>query len=151
MIQFRILEILLLAVCVWRWKADHFAALNAFADSVENHLPRPLAWLGWKKGGNPVSWLQHALWTVGAGLVGGVLAWSFSAGFWVGLSEFATVVALCFYVPREGWQAVQHYRDVGWTGAWWIGRTHPFTGWVWDGVGDTLGPVLVVWAAWWLR
>lgn len=148
MIRFRIIEALLLVACVWRWKTDHFALLNQFADATEKRLPASLVWLGWSKGGNPISWAQHALWTILVALIGGCLAaWS-SFAFHVGLREFATIMLVAFYLPRETWDARRHLKDEGWGTAFWVDGTHPYTGWLWDGIGDILGPALVVWLTW---
>jgi len=146
-IRFRILELLLLAACVWRWRDDHFEVLNTFGDTVERKLPPKLAWLGWKKGGNPISWLQHLLWASLAGLVGGALALWSSYSFLEGFREFFTLVAVGFYVPREIWNARNHIKTDGWKAAFWIARTHPYTGWFWDGLGD-LSPLWVAIFLW---
>ena len=116
---------------VWRWEADRFKSLNAWADRVEKMLPRFLRWPP-----DPISWLHHTAFTALAGL--GLGGWAlltlgtFGRGFAVGTS----VMAL-FYIVREG-KGI--YEQWGNPGRWWRGWPH-LTGWLVDGVCDCLFPL----------
>lgn len=149
MIQFILLELLTVAWIAWRWHVDRFAQLDRFADDLERKLP---ALLSWKRGGAPISWVQHAVWVTLAGLVGGVLAWFLGMPFALGFAHFSTLAAIGFYVPREVAQAREHYRVEGLGMGIWVGPQPPYVGWIWDGIGDTLAAVLVaiLGLRWWL-
>lgn len=131
------LEVVILALIAWRFWADRWASLNAFADAVERKTPE---WFRWERWGNPISWVHHALWAALFSLAGGASAWSFGLAFHVGFHHFA-IGAASFYLVRESYGMVVAIKAK---------RPHPFwgakpawTGWVTDGIMDTVGPLLL--------
>lgn len=92
-------QLALVALIAWRFFADRFASLDAFADAVERKMPR---WFRWQTRGDWISWVHHAIWTALVGTVGGLLSLAILGAFRPGFRRFAIVWAL-FYLVREVW------------------------------------------------
>lgn len=92
-------QIGLVLVIAWRFFADRFASLNAFADAVERMMPR---WFRWETRGDWISWVHHAIWTALVGTLGGLLSLAILGAFRPGFQRFAIAWA-AFYFVREVW------------------------------------------------
>ena len=122
---------------------DRLALLNELADVAEDAIAElpGLGWFHYNYLGDPVTWLQHGIWTLLVGLVDGGLTAVMGGAFAVGLLHGARI-GLVMYIVREAYGIVQHYRAGGWKGA--FTGEWPRVGWLADAVGDVLGPALVL-------
>ena len=137
---FILLSLGVLGLAVWNIRRDNMASLNVVADGFEKKLP---SWLRFQRLGDPATWIHHTLITMGVSIVGAVLA--MFSGTAMGLGAFAWGCGgAAYYVQREI-SNIQHHlahrEEAG--NAIWRGPPH-YTGWVLDGVGDALFPILYV-------
>ena len=100
-------------------------------------------WLTFQRWGDPATWAHHTLITIAISIIGAILA-TFS-GTAMGLGAFAWGCGgAAYYVQREI-SIIRHHlsleHDEG--GAIWRGAPH-YTGWLVDGIGDALFPILYV-------
>jgi hypothetical protein len=119
--------VLLLA---WQFWANRFGKLNAWADAVEKKAP---SWYTYKRWGDPITWIQHAMWAALAGTLGGILSLLILGAFRPGFRRFA-LGALVFYLAREAWSLVADVK---------AGNVEIDRDRIVDAIMDVVGPALV--------
>ena len=137
---FILLSLSVLGVVVWNIRYDNMAGLNILADSLEKKIP---VWLTFQRWGDPATWAHHTLITIAISIIGAVLA--MFSGTAMGLGALAWGCGGAgYYVQREISNIRYHLspeHDEG--SAIWRGPPH-YTGWLVDGIGDALFPILYV-------
>ena len=137
---FILVSLSVLGGVVWNIRHDNMAGLKILSDSLEKKIP---VWLTFQRWGDPATWAHHTLITIAISIIGAVLA--MFSGTAMGLGAFTWAFgATAYYVQREISNIRHHLsleHDEG--GAIWRGTPH-YTGWLVDGIGDALFPILYV-------
>jgi len=137
---FILVSLSVLGGVVWNIRHDNMAGLKILSDSLEKKIP---VWLTFQRWGDPATWAHHTLITIAISIIGAVLA--MFSGTAMGLGAFTWAFgATAYYVQREISNIRHHLsleHDEG--GAIWRGEPH-YTGWLVDGIGDALFPILYV-------
>lgn len=142
--------VLLGGFIAWGWFKDKFASLDTFSDDFEGKYlkPRGLHWGG--KGGNPITWLHHTLWTGAVALLGAVVALFTGTHVVLGAAVWGGGFVL-FYLIRETWSAIKRHRADTLFNRPHFKKKHPYTSRAVDGFMDVLCPLvgdLILWGVW---
>lgn len=119
-----------------------YAAINDWADRLEKRLPR---FVQYDYVGDPASWyFSHPAFCYAVALLGAAVAYVQGGDVANGMVAGAVVAALYYTCIREPLNALDHYKRVGWAGAFRRINPNPYCkgwqcGWLVDGVGDFVG------------
>jgi len=137
---FILVSLSVLGGVVWNIRYDNMAGLKILSDSLEKKIP---VWLTFQRWGDPATWAHHTLITIAISIIGAVLA--MLSGTAMGLGAFTWALgATAYYVQREI-SNIRHHLSLEHNegSAIWRGAPH-YTGWLVDGIGDALFPILYV-------
>ena len=155
MISLYIADAILAVFFIVMFVVDQFTFLSNQADDLENWIAshKWTSWFHYNVIGDPISWIQHGLFSLIVASSWGVMGWALLGEFWTGFFHGAVEMA-AFYTVRELAGIVRNFKKNGMLGA--IKRHEViqvyqkgyYVGWLIDAIGDVTLPYAVLGFAW---